>query len=135
MTSLPNALTPKSKSILIVDDSEAVRRVARRILEVLGYQVNEALDGLQALEICAQTMPETILLDWSMPNMNGLEFLRELRDSAGGEIPIVVFCTTESSMAFIRSALTAGADEIVIKPFDRATLINALRRASTRLLH
>lgn len=106
------------KSCLVVDDSRIVRLVARRILEDLSFLVLEAADGQVALDICREEMPTAILLDWNMPMMNGLQFLRALRSMPGGDEPKVVFCTTESGMARIQDAISAGADEYIMKPFD-----------------
>ena len=64
-------------------------------------------------------MPDAILLDWNMPNMSGIEFLRALRREPGGNKPIVVFCTTENDIAEITEAIGAGANEYLLKPFDR----------------
>jgi len=110
------------KTCLVVDDSSVIRKVARRILEGLDFQIVEAEDGEQALEACRKQLPEAILLDWNMPVMSGLEFLRLLRQRGHSDQPKVVFCTTENDMAHIRAALEAGADEYVMKPFDRETL-------------
>jgi two-component system chemotaxis response regulator CheY len=106
------------KSCLVVDDSRVVRKVARRILEELNFVCSEAEDGRQAMESCASSMPDAILLDWNMPVMNGIEFLRRLRKMTHGDLPKVVFCTTECDMSHIQEALTAGADEYIMKPFD-----------------
>ena len=106
------------KSCLVVDDSKVVRMVARKILEELEFNVSEAADGQQALEACRVTMPDVILLDWNMPVMDGMEFLRALRAGQGGDAPKVVFCTTENDLAHIQEALNAGADEYIMKPFD-----------------
>ena len=106
------------KSCLIVDDSKVVRMVAKKILEELEFEVHEAADGQLALVQCLQAMPDAILLDWNMPVMNGIEFLRELRKSVGGDAPVVVFCTTENDIAHIQSAMDAGANEYIMKPFD-----------------
>jgi len=107
------------KSCLVVDDSRVIRKVACRILSDLGFETVEAEDGITALEACRAHMPEMILLDWSMPNMTGIEFLRALRRERAGEKPIVVFCTTENDTAHITEALSAGANEYIMKPFDR----------------
>jgi two-component system chemotaxis response regulator CheY len=107
------------KSCLVVDDSRVIRKVACRILSDLGFETTEAEDGITALEACRTSMPEMILLDWSMPNMTGIEFLRALRRAPAGEKPIVVFCTTENDVAHITEALGAGANEYIMKPFDR----------------
>lgn len=106
------------KSCLVVDDSRVVRKVARRIIEDLGFSCEEAEDGVQAYEACAKSMPDAILLDWNMPNMSGIEFLEKLRGMDKGKDPKVVFCTTENDMTFIQRALSAGADEYIMKPFD-----------------
>lgn len=107
------------KHCLVVDDSSVIRKVARRILEDLGFTIVEAEDGEQALAACRRSMPEAILLDWNMPVMDGFEFLTNLRRMAGGDGPKVVFCTTENDVAQIARALKAGADEYIMKPFDR----------------
>ncbi len=106
------------KSCLVVDDSRVIRKVARRILEDLRFQIEEAGDGLEALQACRRTMPDAILLDWNMPVMSGIDFLRQLRKENGGERPIVVFCTTENDAEHITEALKAGANEYIMKPFD-----------------
>jgi two-component system chemotaxis response regulator CheY len=109
-------MTPRT--CLIVDDSRIIRKVARRIVEGLGFEVDEAADGSEALAFCAGAMPEVILLDWSMPVMDGMTFLRRLRALPGGEAPKVLFCTIETRAERIAEALAAGADDYVMKPFD-----------------
>ena len=107
------------KTCLVVDDSSVIRKVARRILEGLEFQIVEAEDGEQALDACKKQLPEAILLDWNMPKMDGYEFLRSLRRLPGGDGPKVVFCTTENDVAHIARALHAGANEYIMKPFDK----------------
>ena len=107
------------KTCLVVDDSSVIRKVARRILEGMSFQIVEAEDGEQALEACRKQLPEAILLDWNMPKMDGYEFLRSLRRLPGGDSPKVVFCTTENDVAHIARALHAGANEYIMKPFDK----------------
>ena len=106
------------KICLVVDDSRVVRKVARRILEGLDFEIAEAGDGMEALAWCRAAMPDAILLDWNMPLMSGIDFLRQLRKEPGGEVPQVVFCTVESGLDNIRQALDAGAAEYIMKPFD-----------------
>jgi two-component system chemotaxis response regulator CheY len=106
------------KTCLVVDDSRVIRKVARRILEDLGFEVAEAADGMEAMAWCRTAMPEAILLDWNMPVMDGLTFLRALRREADGQAPVVVFCTVENDLDHITLALEAGADEYIMKPFD-----------------
>jgi len=114
------------KTCLVVDDSKVIRKVARHILEGLEFRVAEAADGREALEACAREVPDVILLDWNMPVMGGMDFLRALKADATMH-PKVVFCTTENGTAHIRAALDAGADEYIMKPFDRETLASKLQ--------
>jgi two-component system chemotaxis response regulator CheY len=107
---------------LIVDDSRTVRSAARRIVQELSFEVEEAEHGADALARCGARMPEAILLDWNMPVMNGIEFLHKLRGMEGGTTPRVIFCTTESELDRVVEALEAGADEYVMKPFDRTII-------------
>lgn len=106
------------KTCLVVDDSRVVRKVARRIVEDLGFDCHEAEDGQKAYEHCQESMPDAILLDWNMPIMNGLEFLEKLRQMGNGGTPKVIFCTTENDMDHIQRAMSAGANEYIMKPFD-----------------
>ena len=103
---------------LVVDDSRIVRKAARRILERRGFSVREAEDGLQALEACREALPRLVLLDWNMPVMTGLEFLQAARAEFGPDKPIIMLCTTESELERIVTALSAGAQEYIMKPFD-----------------
>ncbi len=104
---------------LVVDDSSVIRKVARRILEGLQFTILEAEDGQQALDCCRRDMPDSVLLDWNMPVMDGYDFLKALRRLPGGDRPKVVFCTTENDVAHIARALHAGANEYIMKPFDK----------------
>ncbi|WP_425104791.1 response regulator [Ancylobacter sp.] len=106
------------KTFLVVDDSSVVRKVARRMLEEWAFEVDEAENGAVALVRCRQQMPDGILLDWNMPELTGVEFLEQLRNEAGGTAPRVVFCSTNNDASHIASALSAGADEYIMKPFD-----------------
>jgi two-component system chemotaxis response regulator CheY len=106
------------KTCLVVDDSRVIRKVARKIIEELDFKCVEAADGSEALTACREEMPDAVLLDWNMPVMNGLDFVKALRREDSGDKPVVVFCTTENDMAHITEALRAGADEYVMKPFD-----------------
>ena len=112
------------KQILIVDDSRVIRKVAQRILAGLGFMTREAENGLEALNACKSMMPDAILLDWNMPVMDGITFLHALRAIDKGLTPKVVFCTTENEVAQITRAIHAGADEYIMKPFDKQIIIS-----------
>lgn len=115
------------KKCLVVDDSKVIRQVARHILETLDFSIAEAGDGQQALDEVRRDLPDVILLDWNMPVMNGMEFLQALKALKLAEKPKVVFCTTENGVGHIREAIEAGADEYIMKPFDRETLQSKLQ--------
>jgi two-component system, chemotaxis family, chemotaxis protein CheY len=103
---------------LVVDDSSVIRKIARRMLEGMEFDVDEAHDAATAIRQCAIAMPDFILLDWNMPEMSGLEFLIELRKMPHGCEPKVIFCTTENHQEKILRAMEAGADEYIMKPFN-----------------
>ena len=107
------------KTCLVVDDSSVIRKIARRILEEMNFEIIEAEDGEQALEACKRAMPTAVLLDWNMPVMDGFEFMGHMRRLPGGDQPKVVFCTTENNVAHIAQALSGGANEYIMKPFDK----------------
>ena len=119
---------PQATHCLIVDDSAVIRKIARRIVENMGLAVAEAEDGEEALKACGAEMPDVILLDWNMPNMDGYAFLNALRRAEGGHAPKVLFCTTENDVGAIARALRAGADEYIMKPFDRDILTAKLEQ-------
>lgn len=113
---------------LVVDDSRVVRKYARRALERAGIEVEEAENGEAALQACRARLPDFVILDWNMPLMSGIEFLRTLRSECGARRPEVIFCTTESELHRIVEALETGAQEYVMKPFDDEILLGKLAR-------
>lgn len=106
------------KTCLIVEDSRVIRRVTRTIMDALGFACSEVENGQEAVESCQKAMPELILLDWNMPVMNGIDFLRKLRAMPMGDQPKVIFCTTENDFSHIQEGMAAGANEYIMKPFD-----------------
>ena len=118
----------KSALCLVVDDSRVIRRVAVDMLKDLGFAVAEAEHGLAAVEFCRTRVPDFVLLDWNMPEMDGITCLRKLRAMALEPRPAVVMCTTESGMPKICEALEAGADEYIMKPYDRDVLLDKLEQ-------
>jgi two-component system chemotaxis response regulator CheY len=91
-------------------------------MEGFGFAVREAEDGQQALLACRDALPDLVLLDWNMPMMDGMEFLRAARAEYGPDKPLVMLCTTENTPEKILTALDAGAQEYVMKPFDAEIL-------------
>lgn len=106
------------KSFLVVDDSKVVRHVACNILGELGFETTQADDGDTALVACTESMPDAILLDWNMPRVDGITFMRELRVMPGGDTPTILFCTANNEIEDVQKALMEGADEYIMKPFD-----------------
>ena len=111
---------------LIVDDSRVIRRMAADILKSLGLRTAEAENGLKGVEFCRTTVPDMVLLDWNMPEMDGITCLRALRAMDLNPRPVVVMCTTESGLSKIQEALEAGADEYIMKPYDQGVLLDKL---------
>ena len=107
-----------SKTCLIVDDSKVIRMVARKILQELEFKTEEAADGKEAMDACKNSMPDVVLLDWNMPVMSGIEFLRELLGMYVGEVPAVLFCTPETEIEHLQAALEASANYSLIKHFS-----------------
>lgn len=115
------------RSALVIDDSRAVRLVVSRILRELGYEVSEAGHGADALaQIQAGADPTVALVDWNMPTMNGLEFVQAVRSEARYADMRLMMVTSETEQSFVTSALEAGADEYLMKPFTREILIEKL---------
>jgi two-component system chemotaxis response regulator CheY len=112
---------------LIVDDSRAMRAIIAKILRELGAEVVEAGNGREGLERLATVAPvDVVLVDWNMPVMDGLTFVRELRGRREYDGVQVLMVTTESDAHHVTSALEAGANEYVMKPFDRSALVSKL---------
>lgn len=115
---------------LVVDDSAVIRKLAVRMLANLEVQTMQAENGAEALEMCAKAAPDVVLLDWNMPVLNGIDFLRSLRANASLPQPKVLFCTTESEISRIVEAMESGADEYIMKPFDEEILASKLKLIS-----
>lgn len=112
---------------LIVDDSRAMRMMIGRIVRSMGYQTIEAGDGVEALEVLAASeTPRLILVDWNMPNMNGLELVQKIRCEPRYRDTTVVMVTTETEMDNMTRAIEAGADEYIMKPFTSESLAEKL---------
>ena len=112
---------------LIVDDSRTMRLVLKKILNEVGFEVSEAGDGSEALlRLKELDRVDLMLVDWNMPVMDGLEFVRAVRqDNAYDEVPVMMV-TTEDTMDRVVEALNAGANEYVMKPFTSESIIEKL---------
>ena len=115
------------RTALIVDDTALVRRIARKILEGFGFSCREAEDGTVALTRLKEEPADLVLLDWEMPNMNGMECLQAIRADDSIAQPRIIMCTTHNSFERIAAAIQAGADEYVMKPFDAEIISDKLR--------
>ena len=116
---------------LVVDDSLAVRMLLTRILSDLGYEVHAASNGREALEVIEveKNAVSLILLDWNMPEINGLDLLKRLRHSPELSSLVVVMVSAESEVDHIAAALEAGANEYIMKPFTKEILVEKLQMA------
>jgi two-component system chemotaxis response regulator CheY len=107
---------------LIVDDSHVMRAIARRLFEDLHFTTSEAEDGIAGLRATREKMPDLIMLDWSMPAMGGVDFVRSLRAQPDGERPLILACLTQIDPNEIALGVAAGIDDYLLKPFDRDIL-------------
>lgn len=114
------------KLCLVVDDSDVIRKVARALLESMGFDVVEASDGPTAIELCQTRGPAVVLLDWDMPDISGIACLETIGSHLHAQRPVIVYCTTENDLQDVARARQAGADAILMKPFDRASLAATL---------
>lgn len=107
---------------LVADDSSVIRKVARRICEDLSIRVAEAEDAEQMLEVCRDEMPDAIMVDWHIRGSDAFDLIKELRGMEHGKDPKVLFCMTEFNLAQIARAKRAGADDHLLKPFDKEVM-------------
>jgi two-component system, chemotaxis family, chemotaxis protein CheY len=120
---------------LVVDDSDIIRKVARHVLEEVNITSTEAENGPEALERCKSAMPDMIMLDWQMPAMSAVDFLTLLRRQPRGDQPVVIYCTTENDATDIAKAIEAGANDYLLKPFDRDTIVGKLTALGLIVYH
>lgn len=102
---------------LLVDDSAIIRRILAIMLERLGFAIIEAGTVADALAACESALPDVALIDWNLPDDDGISLLSQLRRLPGGEKMKLIMCTVERSVTQIETALAAGADEYITKPF------------------
>ncbi|MCB1465157.1 MAG: response regulator [Nitratireductor sp.] len=114
------------KIFMIVDDSPVIRKVARRIIEDLGFVAVEAEDGEQAISMARENMPDGIMVDWQMPGLSGVDTLQELMTLPGASHVKVLFCTSAIMVPEMTKAKRAGASGFIMKPFDRRIISEKL---------
>ncbi len=108
-------------NIMLVDDSRTIRNIQKRTLQQLGHtDVMEAEDGVQALAKFNEKAPDLILIDWNMPNMNGLELIQKIRET-NKTVPLIM-CTTEAEKSRVLEAVKAGVNNYIVKPFTAESL-------------
>jgi two-component system chemotaxis response regulator CheY len=113
---------------LVVDDSRPIRRIAGNVLKELGFETSDACHGKDALErLQCSPLPDVVLIDWNMPEMDGLELIKALRSDARYSGLVLLMVTTETEPEQMLRALSAGADEYLMKPFLKDGLVEKLR--------
>ena len=118
------------KSCLLVDDSGVVRKVERRIMEGLQFKAFEAELGQDALNYCRQNgMPDAILVDCTLPDLSSTDLLSQMRALPGGDKPVIIYCASENDTKDITRAISSGAPDFILKPFNREELTARLSAA------
>jgi two-component system, chemotaxis family, chemotaxis protein CheY len=113
---------------LVIDDSRPIRRIETEILKDLGFETTDACHGKEALErLQSSPLPDVVLVDWNMPEMDGLEFIKAVRSDSRYNGLVVLMVTTETETNQMLRALSAGADEYLMKPFQKEALVDKLR--------
>ncbi len=111
--------------ILLVDDSRTIRNIQKNVLKQLGHtDIDEAEDGVQALAAFNQQVPDLMLVDWNMPNMDGITLIRKIRE-INKEVPMIM-CTTEAEKTRVLEAVKAGVNNYIVKPFTVESLGNKI---------
>jgi two-component system, chemotaxis family, chemotaxis protein CheY len=111
---------------LVIDDSKSIRSILAKILVGVGFTVEEAASGLEAMELIKKSKVDLALVDWHMPNMDGCEFIQEVRKDDTHKDMLLMMVTTETAINKVAEALEAGADEYIMKPFTREMIIEKL---------
>ena len=117
------------KTCLILDDSNSIRKVTNRILSGFDYKVTEADCESAALSACEKGLPDCIIVDWQVPEMDSLRFLKMLRGLPGGDQPKILYCLSENDPMVVAKAMRHGADGHMLKPFDKDSLASSFEAA------
>ena len=111
---------------LVIDDSKSIRSILAKILLGVGFTVEEATNGLEALDLIKKEKVDLALVDWNMPDMDGCEFIQEVRKNSAYKDMRMMMVTTETAITKVAEALEAGADEYIMKPFTKEMIIEKL---------
>ncbi|MCZ6815511.1 MAG: response regulator [Planctomycetota bacterium] len=118
--------------IMLVDDSRTIRNIQKSTLKSLGHEdILEASDGVEALKIKAETPPDLMLVDWNMPNMDGITLIRKIRET--DKTTPIIMCTTEAEKSRILEAVKAGVNNYVVKPFTAETLSERIEQTMAKV--
>lgn len=111
---------------LVIDDSKSIRSILAKILLGVGFTVEEAANGLEALDLIKKEKVDLALVDWNMPDMDGREFILAVRKNSAYKDMRMMMVTTETAITKVAEALEAGADEYIMKPFTREMILEKL---------
>ncbi len=119
-------------NILVVDDSRTIRNILKKTLQQLGYSdVVEAEDGVQGLAKFNEKVPDLVLIDWNMPNMNGITLVGKIRET-NKTVPLIM-CTTEAEKTRVIEAVKAGVNNYVVKPFTPDSLRDKITQTMAKV--
>ncbi len=119
----------EKKTCLIIDDSDVIREIAARIVTDLGLKAAQAESAAAGVEFCVDNATDAVLLDWDLPSMGALDFLRSAAELPEEKKPLIILCATENDPQQFTLAKAAGAAYHVLKPFDRAAIETVLGEA------
>jgi two-component system chemotaxis response regulator CheY len=110
------------KTCLIVEDSEIIREIAARILAEIPVEAKEAETAAAAIDLCREVKIDAVLLDWDLPTLGALDFLRGAAELPQEQRPVIILCATENDPQQFTLAKAAGAAHYLLKPFDRQSI-------------
>lgn len=114
-------------SCIVADDSKIMRMLLGKIMENFSYTVDEAEDGEDLLEMCAQNMPDLIISDWNLPLIDGIDVLYKIRSDKKTKQPVFIFCSHLKDADVMEQAISAGADDFIMRPFDEDIIATKLK--------
>lgn len=114
-------------SCIVADDSKIMRMLLSKIMENFGYTVDEAEDGEDLLEQCAENMPDLIISDWQLPLIDGIDVLYKIRSDKKVKQPVFMFCSYLKDRDIMEQAVAGGADDFIMRPFDEDIIASKLK--------